>query len=82
MNKKPNGDSDTIEVTVVPLEKLQKSQFITSSLCGSGACVGVARLDNLVAVQDMKDPSQRMLTFTKEEWQAFVAGVKNDEFNI
>lgn len=34
-----------------------------------------------VAVRDRADPAQSWLVFTPEEWAAFIAGVKNGEFD-
>jgi len=34
-----------------------------------------------VAVRDGDDPAQSWLVFTPEEWAAFIAGVKNGEFD-
>jgi hypothetical protein len=34
-------------------------------------------------VRDSKDPERRTsLVFTRDEWTAFVAGVKNGEFDL
>ena len=49
---------------------------------GSGNCVETAPLaDGWVAVRDSKHPDEAILRFTPSEWQAFVAGVKNSEFD-
>ncbi len=52
-----------------------KSTFSNGS---GGACVEVARnLPGIVAVRDSKDYGNGpTLTFIKDEWSAFVAGVK------
>lgn len=48
----------------------------------AGDCVE-ARLDNgNVQVRDSKDPSGPRLTFTTAEWEAFIGGVKDQEFEI
>ncbi|WP_182873852.1 DUF397 domain-containing protein [Microbispora sp. H10670] len=54
-----------------------------SSFSGSGNnCVEVAtNLPGLVAVRDSKDRSGPVLAFTPSEWRAFIAGVKNGEFD-
>jgi hypothetical protein len=49
--------------------------------CGK-TCVTVAHKEDVVAVRDSKDPSKMTLSFTKDEWQDFVAGVKNGEFDF
>jgi hypothetical protein len=45
-------------------------------------CVEVATMDRTIAVRDSKDPSGPILTFTVDEWRAFINGVKAGEFDI
>ena len=45
-------------------------------------CVEVAIGTDGVTVRDSKNPSGPVLQFTSEEWNAFVKGVKNEEFNL
>jgi hypothetical protein len=51
---------------------------------GSGNCVEVAtNLPGIVAVRDNKDRGNGpVLIFTPAEWDAFVGGTKNGEFNL
>jgi hypothetical protein len=49
---------------------------------GSGNCVEVAEIGDVVAVRDSKHPTGPVLIFTPEEWQAFVAGTKGGEFEL
>ncbi|HEY6073135.1 MAG TPA: DUF397 domain-containing protein [Anaerolineales bacterium] len=35
-----------------------------------------------VLVRDSKDPDGPVLTFTRDEWTAFLAGVKGEEFEL
>ena len=57
--------------------------FWVSSFCSFGSCVEVGRSpDGTVLVRDTKDRAQQPLTFTDEEWVAFVAGVKAGEFDF
>lgn len=37
---------------------------------------------NMVYVRDSKDPAGGKLSFTKEEWSAFIQGVKKSEFEV
>jgi predicted secreted Zn-dependent protease len=53
-----------------------------SSYCSHGACVEVALDGDLVLVRDSKESRPRALRFTREEWQSFVAGVKDGRFDI
>lgn len=58
-------------------------EFRVSTFCSFGSCVEVGRTDEgAVLVRDTKDCAQAPLTFTDEEWVAFVAGVKAGEFDF
>ena len=54
-----------------------------SSFCTGGHCVEVGQLtDGSVAVRDTKDAAREArLVFTRDEWVAFVQGVKAGEFD-
>lgn len=57
--------------------------FRKSSLSGTGNCVTVAkRSDGSVQVRDTKDVTEQTLTYTKDEWLAFIGGVKLGEFDL
>lgn len=45
-------------------------------------CVGVCKKENRIIVINTKDKNETMCTFTKKEWEAFVNGVKNNEFDF
>jgi hypothetical protein len=50
---------------------------------GGASCVEVAKnLSGVVGVRDSKDRSGPALTFTPEQWVAFVDGVKGGEFDL
>ncbi len=38
--------------------------------------------DGSVQVRDTKDPTKTTLTYTSEEWVAFIGGVKGGEFDL
>ncbi|OGY33888.1 MAG: hypothetical protein A3C02_03860 [Candidatus Andersenbacteria bacterium RIFCSPHIGHO2_02_FULL_45_11] len=44
-------------------------------------CVAVKR-ENGVHVRDTKDTNDTTLSFTNDEWKAFIEGVKNGEFDV
>ena len=47
----------------------------------NGACVQVAKLpDGRVVVWDDKNPDSPPQYYTRQEWEAFVAGVQDSEF--
>lgn len=45
-------------------------------------CVQVAKIGGNYVVRDSKDEGGPVLTFTEGEWDAFVGGVKDNEFNV
>ena len=52
-----------------------------SSYCGTNACVEVALTSDTVLVRDSKNPQVAPLSFTADEWSAFVQGVRAGEFS-
>ena len=55
--------------------------FKTASNCRyPWFCVAVKQTADSVQVRDTKDPNKKTLSFNKEEWKAFVEGIKNGEF--
>lgn len=54
----------------------------SSASNSSGNCVQMALVDNEVWVRDSKHPEGPVLKFTGPEWEAFVAGVKDDQFKV
>jgi hypothetical protein len=55
----------------------------TRSDGNGGQCVEVAVLpDGGAAVRDSKNPDGAVLIFTKGEWDAFVGGAKDGEFDL
>jgi Domain of unknown function (DUF397) len=45
-------------------------------------CVEVAFVDGTIAVRDSKRPEGPVLLFTQDEWDAFVGGAKDGEFDL
>ena len=58
--------------------KYKKSSF---SMSGK-YCVGVNISDTKVCIINTKIQNSTVVEFTHEEWQAFLLGVKNNEFEI
>ncbi|MEV8506453.1 DUF397 domain-containing protein [Actinoplanes sp. NPDC051475] len=52
------------------------------SATSDDAAVEVALLDNGVAVRDSRRPDGDVLFFTPSEWDAFVGGAKDGEFDL
>ena len=53
-----------------------------STRSGANGCVEVAFLDDQVAVRDSKHQHQAALVFTHTEWQAFLTGARDGEFDL
>lgn len=64
---------------------LRSLKYRRSTFCTAGTCVEVAVLavDGDVVVRDAKSQSDEapVLRFTKDEWDAFIAGVQAGEFS-
>jgi hypothetical protein len=45
-------------------------------------CVEVAFVDQAIAVRDSKNPTGPVLIFTADEWDAFVGGARDGEFDL
>jgi hypothetical protein len=57
--------------------------YVTSRFCRADSCVEAAVLpDGAVAVRDSKDRNKPPHIFTPEEWTAFIAGVKDGDFDF
>ena len=57
-------------------------QWRRARMCGSNACVEVAKIDDHYLIRDSKDPDRPALWFTSQEWEVFVAGVRDGDFNF
>lgn len=60
-----------------------KLAWIKSSFSyANGNCVEVSGLsDNSIEIRDSKNPEGPILHFTPAEWDAFLGGVRNGEFD-
>lgn len=60
----------------------QTGRWRKSDACGlSSNCVEVAVRADGVGVRDSKDPDGPVLEFTAAEWAAFLAGVRDGQFD-
>ncbi|MFE0024485.1 DUF397 domain-containing protein [Amycolatopsis sp. NPDC059021] len=53
-----------------------------SSRCQGGGCVEVDITSDVVLVRDSKEVNSPVLSFTQEEWNDFLEGVQNGEFDL
>ena len=63
---------------------LSRAQWFKSTRSGpnSDNCVEVAFVGEAIAVRDSKNPGGAALIFTPAEWDAFVGGAKDGEFDL
>jgi Domain of unknown function (DUF397) len=57
-------------------------RWLKSSASNPATCVEVRFIEDAVQVRDSKDPEGPVLTFTNREWEAFLAGVRFQEFDL
>lgn len=62
-------------------EQVGKDGFRMSTFSGGGNCVAVGSLTDGRVVVRRSDEPERELTFTADEWDAFVRGVKDGQFD-
>jgi hypothetical protein len=53
-----------------------------SPYCAGGSCVEIATDRGEILIRDSKLADSPILRFTREEWAAFAAGVKEDAFTL
>jgi hypothetical protein len=63
---------------------LDNAEWQKSSRSGpySDNCVEIAFVDGAIAMRDSKHPTGPVLLFTPAEWDAFVEGAKDGEFDL
>jgi hypothetical protein len=63
-------------------ENLARGVWRKSTLSHTNGCVEVRILDSWVEVRDSTDRHGPVLFFSLAEWQCFLDGVRNDEFDL
>jgi len=58
-------------------EKWQKSSY-----CANAACVEVNLGGEMVEVRDGKNPNLDSLQLTRPQWNAFIRGIKESQFDL
>lgn len=61
---------------------LSRAAWRKSTYSASNGCVEVAFVDGQVGVRDSKDREGPALVFTASEWEAFLAGARDGEFEF
>jgi Domain of unknown function (DUF397) len=61
---------------------LSRAEWRKSTHSSANGCVEVAFVQDEVAVRDSKDSASPVLVFTANEWDAFIGGARNGEFEL
>ena len=61
---------------------LSRAVWCTSTYSQGNGCVEVAFVEGQVGVRDSKDRQGPMLVFTAHEWEAFIGGARDGEFEL
>jgi hypothetical protein len=64
------------------VEPQQSAQWRRSRRCESASCVEVTSHSGGIALRDSKHPDGAILLFSHAEWDAFVAGVRDGDFEF
>lgn len=64
------------------MEQMNVPAWRKSSRCGTSTCVEVAKVEDQYLIRDSKNPEVAALSFSKDEWEAFVEGVTAGEFRF
>ena len=61
---------------------MKLDEWFTSSFSTGTDCVEVKITKNDILVRDSKNPNGEVLRFDRTEWNAFIAGAKDDQFTL
>jgi len=61
---------------------LSSATWRKSTYSNANGCVEVAFVDTQAAVRDSKDRTGPVLVFDSHEWEAFVGGVRDGQFEL
>lgn len=64
-----------------PEVELPEHTWVRSTLCATADCVEVSAEGGEVAVRDSKERHAPLLHFDRMVWGAFLAGIRNGEFD-
>lgn len=65
--------------------RFQDGDFKVSAACSTGGvfnCVAVAITQDGIGVRDTKDAAKTTLSFSRDEWTAFVEAAKQGQFDV
>jgi hypothetical protein len=60
----------------------RRAEGISPTDPGQSGWVEVAFVDDLIGLRDSRRPEGPILVFTEQEWEAFLGGAKDGEFDV
>jgi len=63
------------------MDQLDEPTWRSARRCNGGACAEIGILGESVLVRNSAEPDGTCLTLSRGEWQEFVAGVKDGDFD-
>lgn len=60
----------------------EEVRWRSAKRCTNGTCVEVAKVGDRYLMRDSKDPDGAILSFPEDEWESFIAGVKEGDFSF
>lgn len=78
MTEQPTGQPRIVHHPLKGDFDLSRAQWQGS---GDGGRIQIAFVDDLIGMRDAHDPDGPVLVFDEAEWDAFVAGAKDGEFD-
>jgi hypothetical protein len=75
MTNRVNNAADVLDVNRLVWRKSSHSNG------AGGMCVEAAQAGDQIAVRDSKNPTGPILVFSRGEWEAFLAGTRDGEFD-
>ncbi len=58
------------------------TSWVKSRRCEASSCVEVAIEEDKILVRNSTEPHGHVLSFTADEWVAFVGGVRDGDFDL
>jgi hypothetical protein len=63
-------------------ESAASTAWIKSNRCETNTCVEVSLGSERILVRNSADPAGAIVSFTRDEWVAFVGGVRDGDFDL
>ena len=64
------------------MNDIEPPKWQRSTRCSGGTCIEVAKVADQYLIRDSKRPDAATLSFSEDEWLAFVDGINAGEFRF